>query len=206
MPPGPNDVTIGVLSRLTRALDRAARAGAVARTLPIYLTEFGIQSQARPARGVSCQQQAEYRAISERIAYDNPRVRVLLAVPAARRRPAQGQARLQRYRGFESGPAHRGRQGEAGARRLPAAARRPGRAASRASLWGLVRPATGATTATIQYRNGAKGSFRDLAKVTTNALGVFKATVGYRRARQYRLEWTAPDATALDGGPIRAYR
>ena len=42
--------------------------------LPIYLTEFGIQSTPDPVLGVSLQRQAEYRAISERIAYDNPRV------------------------------------------------------------------------------------------------------------------------------------
>ena len=43
-PAQPNDVTIGVLSRLTAALDRAAKAGAITRRLPIYLTEFGIES------------------------------------------------------------------------------------------------------------------------------------------------------------------
>src|SRR3954451_5263838 len=73
-PPGPNDVTIGVLSRLVRALDRAASAGAVKRGLPIYLTEFGIQSKPDPFYGVTFAQQAEYYAISERIAYNNPRV------------------------------------------------------------------------------------------------------------------------------------
>ena len=119
--------------------------------------------------------------------------------------PLKGKPALQRYSGFESGLRTAGGRAKPAlaAFRLTLAARSRG---SRASLWGIVRPATGVTTATIQYRNGAKGSFRDLAKVTTNALGVFKATVGYRRARQYRLEWTAPDATALDGGPIRAYR
>ena len=39
-----DDVTIGVLSRLTKALDRAQAAGALTKRLPIYLTEFGIQS------------------------------------------------------------------------------------------------------------------------------------------------------------------
>ena len=73
-PTQPNDVTIGVLSRLTTALDRAAKAGAITAHLPIYLTEFGIESTPDPVRGVSLQRQSEYRAISERIAYDNPRV------------------------------------------------------------------------------------------------------------------------------------
>jgi hypothetical protein len=42
------DVTLGVLSRLEVALDRAGKARALPRGLPIYLTEFGIQS--RPDR------------------------------------------------------------------------------------------------------------------------------------------------------------
>jgi hypothetical protein len=50
VPSGPNNVTIGVLPRLTKALDRAAAAGVVARRLPVYLTEFGVQSSACSAR------------------------------------------------------------------------------------------------------------------------------------------------------------
>jgi hypothetical protein len=73
-PPQPNDVTIGVLSRLETALNKAAKAGAVTAKLPLYLTEFGIESKPDPVRGVSLQRQSEYRAISERIAYDDPRV------------------------------------------------------------------------------------------------------------------------------------
>ncbi|HEV2774784.1 MAG TPA: hypothetical protein VGV90_04265, partial [Solirubrobacteraceae bacterium] len=41
-PPQKDDVTIGALSRLTNALNRARSAGALTKRLPIYLTEFGI--------------------------------------------------------------------------------------------------------------------------------------------------------------------
>src|SRR3954451_13705583 len=54
-----DDVTIGVLSRLTRALDYYGRKGRIRRNMPIYLTEFGIQSKPDPFIGVSYQQQAE---------------------------------------------------------------------------------------------------------------------------------------------------
>ena len=57
-----------MLSRLTTALDRAGRTGAIPQRLPVWLTEFGIQSVPDPAFGVSFLRQAEYRAISERIA------------------------------------------------------------------------------------------------------------------------------------------
>ena len=44
MPEDKNDVTIGVISRLVKALDRAGKAGGLPKHLRIYLTEFGIQS------------------------------------------------------------------------------------------------------------------------------------------------------------------
>ena len=104
VPSGRNDVTIGSLSRLTRALDRASRRHKLKRRMPVYLTEFGIQSTPDPLYGVSQLRQNEFRAISERIAYDNYRVQVVLAVPAARRQPPRARApRLSRYPGFESG-------------------------------------------------------------------------------------------------------
>ncbi len=61
------DVTIGVLPRLVKALDRYAKGPG---KLPVYITEFGIQSKPDPIYGVSQQRQAEYRAISEKIAYE----------------------------------------------------------------------------------------------------------------------------------------
>src|SRR3954451_1060347 len=102
VPPGPNDVMIGALSRLTRALDKAAAAGVVKKSLPVYLTEFGIQSTPDPFVGVSLQRQAEYRSYSERIAYYNPRVKAfsqyLLTDDEER-----GTTDEQKYSGFESG-------------------------------------------------------------------------------------------------------
>ena len=68
------NVTIGVLSRLTRTLDHYARMGRIRRGLPVYLTEFGIQSRPDPYVGVSWQRQAEFRSISEWYAWRNPRV------------------------------------------------------------------------------------------------------------------------------------
>src|SRR3954451_2841993 len=51
-PHNPDDVTIGVLSRLTRALDAESRKHRIRRGMPIYLTEFGIQSKPDPFIGV----------------------------------------------------------------------------------------------------------------------------------------------------------
>jgi hypothetical protein len=202
-PPGPNDVTIGVLSRLTRALDRAARAGRIARHMPIWLTEFGIQSKPDPLLGVSLARQAEYQAISERIAYNNPRVVSFSQYLLRDDNPRPG-PRLSRYSGFESGLMTAGGKAKPSmqAFRLPLAAKRSG---SRASLWGLVRPATGTTTADIYVADRHK-PFHKLRSVTTDARGYWRFTTGYRSGRRFRVSWTAPDGTVYKGPPIRAYR
>jgi hypothetical protein len=202
-PPGHNDVTIGVLSRLTRALDRAGRAGRIARRMPIWLTEFGIQSKPDPLLGVSLARQAEYQAISERIAYDNPRVvsfsQYLLRDDLPRRGP-----RLARYGGFESGLMTSAGKPKPAMQsfRLPLAARRRG---SRVSLWGLVRPATGSTSVVILVADRHK-SFHRLRTVSTNVAGYWRARTAYRAGRRFRAEWTAADGTVFRGPPIRAYR
>ena len=74
VPSNRETVTIGSLSRMTRALDAAARAGALPGHLPLYITEFGVMSRPNPYQGVPVAQQAEYEAMAEQIAYRNPRV------------------------------------------------------------------------------------------------------------------------------------
>jgi hypothetical protein len=68
------------------------------------------------------------------------------------------------------------------------------------SLWGLVRPATGAVTAEIQVDDPGS-SFRKLRTVRTNARGYFTVRVGYRRGRKYRLRWEG-----AVGAPVGAYK
>jgi hypothetical protein len=201
-PPGPDDVTIGVLSRLTRALDRGARAGAIARRMPIWLTEFGIQSKPDPLLGVSLARQAEYQAISERIAYNNPRVVAFSQYLLRDDLPRSG-PRLARYGGFESGlMTSSGKpKPSMAAFRLPLAAKRRG---SRVSLWGLIRPAAGPTTAVVMVADRHK-KFHELRTITTGARGYWTLNTSYRAGRRFRVQWTAPDGTVFRGPPIRAY-
>jgi hypothetical protein len=198
-----DDVTIGVLGRLTTALDRAARAGAVTARLPIYLTEFGIQSVPDPYYGVSFARQNEYRAIAERIAYDNPRVAAFSQYLLTDDKPREGVPESERYSGFESGlitssgerkPSYEGF-------RLPVAARR---LHGKVSLWGLVRPATGPQTVVVEISDGGRG-FHTLATVTTNALGYWRLRTGDRKGRRWRVVWKAPDATVYTAPAVRAY-
>jgi hypothetical protein len=203
-PTQPNDVTIGVLSRLSAVLDRAAKAGAITSHLPIYLTEFGIESTPDPVRGVSLQRQSEYRAISERIAYYNPRVVAFSQYLLRDDLPRAGVPALARYPGFETGlftSAGKSKPSYDGFR-LPLVVRRT--SATRVSLWGLVRSAAGATTASIEVRSKG-GSFHALTTVHTNARGYFTESAANASGREWRLVWQAPDGATFRGTPTRAY-
>jgi hypothetical protein len=193
-----DDVTIGSLSRLTRALDRARRAHAVRRRVDLYLTEFGVQSRPDPYAGVSETRQAEYRSIGERIAYRNSRVRAFSQYLMRDDLPREGRPYV-RYSGFESGLRHSdGEQKRAyDAFRLPLVATR-GR---RTSLWGLVRPADGATKVKIEYRNRGSSRWRTLKHDRTNSRGYWSTTTSYRKGRSYRVRWES-----FTGATTRAYR
>jgi hypothetical protein len=198
--PDVDDVSIGALDRLVAALDKAARAGAIARHMPIYLTEFGIQSKPDPIAGVGLRRQAEYLAISERIAYANPRVAAFSQYLMRDDKPRKG-SRLERYSGFETGlktssgrrkPAYDGFM-------LPLAVKRYG---SSDVLWGRVRPATGPTEVTVQHKVGG-GGWKELKVVTTS--GVYGLRADHARKQRYRAEWKRPGGGTITGPPIRAY-
>ena len=195
--PGPrDDVTIGVLGRITSALKRAERAGALPRRTGLYLTEFGVQSKPDPFIGVSRAKQAEYISISERIAYRNPRVKSFSQYLMRDDQPRSG-SRFTRYGGFESGlrrsdgrikPAYH-------AFRLPLAVKKR-------SAWGRVRPAGGVTTVELLAKRGKSWSL--LRTITTDARATFKVRVPKRK--RYRLRWTAPDGAVHLGAKVRSYR
>lgn len=196
-PSDPEHVTIGVLSRLTRALDRAARARAVPANLGIYLTEFGIQSYPDRTSGVPLARQAEYLAVAERIAYANPRVKAFsqyLLHDDARREDGS-------YGGFETGlRTAAGRKKPAyEAFRLPLAVADYGRSDV---LWGRVRPYPQKTEVTILAARRGR-PFRPLRTVETNSRGVFGMRADHVRGQRYRVRWTSPEGTTHTGPPIR---
>jgi hypothetical protein len=197
-----SSVTISVLSRLTNALNLAARAGAIAGGLPVYLTEFGVQSKPNKYLGVPVSQQAEFDAIAEHIAYSNPRV-ASFSQYLLRDDPLSGSGAVGGV-GFQTGL-----QYVTGARKplyfgfpLPLTVSKVGR--SSYSLWGLVRPATGATNVTVLVRKPHARSFRKLKVVRTNGSGYWtlrSSTPGI----SWRVQWRSPSGVAYSGPAIRAY-
>lgn len=199
-PPGRNDVTIGVLSRLVRALDRAGRAGAVRKRLPVYLTEFGIQSSPDRYLGVPVRRQNEQRALAERIAWSTPRVKAFSQYLLRDDAPIEGVPARERYGRFESGLKYNTghRKPAFSGFRLPLAALRKG---SRVSLWGMVRPATGRVDVEIQVKDRKSKRFRRLKTVRTNSRGYLLTNTLLKRGRRYRLKWGN-----VVSPPVRVYK
>ncbi len=206
VPPERSDVTIGVLSRLERALDLAARAGAIRSGMPIYLTEFGVQSKPNRYLGVSPAKQVEYDALAEYMAWRNPRVAAF----------SQYLLRDDPLGGAPGAGVHGGRVGfQSGleyvngslkplysAWPVPLVVSRRGRGFT---LWGLARPATGATTVTVLVKARGAKRYRVLRTATTDSQGYWSFTSTVAGA-DWRVRWTSPAGVKYEGPPIGATR
>jgi hypothetical protein len=185
-PPKRDDVSIGTLGRLASALSKAGKARALKRGAGLWLTEFGVQSKPDPYVGVDQRRQSEWRSIGEWLSWKTPRVKAFSQYLMRDDLPRSSGAR---YAGFESGL--RTAKGTAkkayNGFRLALVADRASR--GRVNLWGHVRPASGPTRATVQYRSG--GRWRTLKSVRTDRHGVFTARTTYRTGRCYRLRWSS---------------
>ena len=206
VPPERDDVMIGTLSRLENALNLAARAGAINANIPIYLTEVGVQSKPNPYLGVSPAKQAEYDAISEYIAYRDPRVaafsQYLLKDGAVGGAPGSGAHGG--FVGFQSGLEYISGKPKPlySAWPVPLVVFRQGRGYS---LWGLARPATGATKVTILVKTRGARKYRVLKTQATNSLGYWSFTSGVS-GTSWRVRWTSPAGVKYEGPPIGVNR
>ncbi len=192
-PANPDQVTIGTLSRLSNAIDRAAAAHAIPRRVPIFLTEFGVESKPNPL-GVSLTEQVEYDAVSEKIAYEDPGV-ASFSQYLLEDEPPHG-----REKGYRTGleTSNGGRKLLYYAFPLPLVVTRTG---SGYSLWGHVRPATGVTKLKVYVQPPGGGSFRTLAVVTTNSSGYWtlhSSTAG----SHWRVSWRSPAGVAYNGPSV----
>ena len=194
-PANADNVTIGVLSRLTSALDRSARAGALPRRLPIYVTEFGVQSFPDHVFGVSLAKQSDFRSLAERMAYSNPRVKsfsqyLLRDDATVDHSHSAFESGLILFKSGRAKPSFEGF-------RLPLVVSPA--AHGRVGLWGLVRPAHGtAGSLTIQFNDRGHG-WKTLATQHYGSTGYWKRTVGAKAGRAWRVVWQAPGGTTYTG-------
>jgi hypothetical protein len=198
-----DDVQIGTLSRLSSALDKAAAAHAIPAHTSIYLTEFGVQSLPNQL-GVSLAKQAEFDAISERIAWLNPRV-AAFSQYLLKDDPKGGGAGSSVHGGtvgFQTGL-----ETAAGKAKplykawpIPLTVSKHGHGFS---LWGLVRPAQGATKVTVLVRSKSSSKYQVLKTVTTESRGYW--TLGSSTAGAFwRVRWKSPAGVTYEGPPIAA--
>lgn len=183
--PKAGDVTYQSMSRLSAFLDQAAKGKAINAKVPIYFTEFGLQSKPDTFAALTQQQQLEARARAERSAYYNRRVRAFSqylltddletgGFQSGLRLAKNGAPKLA-FNGF----------------RLMIDAKPSG---GKVSVWGMVRNPTGVSTVTVQVSTN-NGAFTKLRTVTTKSNGVFTLTDRVRTKARYRFTVTTPEGT-----------
>jgi hypothetical protein len=192
-----DDVTYRDLPKLVTAVDKAAKAGAINSSVPIYLTEFGIQSYPDKLLGLPPQSQLEARARVERTAYENKRIKGFSQYLLTDDDSTGGFQTGLVYATGKPKPAF-------DAFRLTLDAKPV--TSKKTSLWGLVRPATAASTVAIEKRSKSSGAFKAWKKVKTKSNGAFTVTdTSSSSTTQYRYRWTSPTGK-LTSPYVRVYK
>ncbi|HEX6654584.1 MAG TPA: hypothetical protein VF153_00060 [Candidatus Limnocylindria bacterium] len=196
-----NYIAIGSISRLTRALQRAYRAGATATRLPVWITEFGIESYPEPSNrfGEPPLRQAEFLGISEYLLWRNPQVdafgQYLLTDDPGKYNYLAFQTGL-RWANGKAKPAYSSFPMTLVARRI---------GSGEVVLWGHVRPGAGVRQVELSARDGPDQPAYTLANAYTNDDGYFHLIAPDRSGREFRA--TTVSAGRLLLGPfIRSYR
>jgi hypothetical protein len=183
-PKGKGDITLAVLSRLTHVLSLGAKGHAIKRGLPIYFTEYGIQTDPpNPQYGIPPSKQAEYLNQADYTAYKNRSVKSVSQYELIDEAdPTVFQTGLEFHNGTPK-PSY-------DAYRLPIWVTRKG---GSSSIWLWVRPA-GGSPQTVQIQHDTGGGFQTVATKTTNGRGF--ATVSQSgTSGTWRIAWTAPSGT-----------
>lgn len=200
--PSRTTISIGSLGRLTTALRRAAAAHATRGRLPVYVTEFGIQSYPKPAAqfGVSQLRQVEYMGIAEYLLYRDTQVRsygqYLMGDDAGN--PVDHLTFTSGLRFADDKP-----KLSYSAFALSLVARRIG--GGRVELWGHVRPGSGQRLVGLGYQD-PDGSTGTLLPVSTNQDGYFDTITADHPGRKWRAQCTLPGGRQLLGPYLREYK
>jgi hypothetical protein len=193
-------ISIGSIGRLVAALRRVAQAGGTTERLPVYVTEYGIESYPQGGFGVSPQRQAEYLGIAEYLLWRNPWVKAfaqyLLDDDRNPRELLSFQTGLRFTSGFPK-PAY-----DAFPITLVARRTRLGGV----ELWGHVRPGEGPYRVGVRYRDGEVGAGQLLNFEQTDRDGYFRIDTGWRSGRQWQASCELANGAILQGPFIRSYR
>lgn len=193
--PRQNLINLATIGRLTKALNKARRARGVTRRLPIYVTEYGIESVPDRKFGVSQLRQAEFIAISEFLMYRNGRIRSF------------GQYLMQDDAGnaqvnFQTGLRFSDGREKVSYDAFPIAlvAQRRSERSKTVKIWGHVRPRGAPFNVSVEINGG-----RVLRRISTNAAGYFQFRTRFRKGRRYSATAVLQDGTTLTGPFVRVY-
>jgi len=185
-----DDVTIGNLHRLVRALNRLGRKNRLKRArMKIWVAEFGYQTDPPDPFQTPIGKVPRFLGQSEWLSYRNPRVashsQYLL-------RDVQDTAGFQTGIRFAGG---RAKPGVYNAYRLPFFVRKRG--SGRVQAWGGIRAAGKGQRVTVQSKRG--GKWRRLGRATTAKRGYFRKTFRVAGAgkRKYRFKGAGRTSVAL---------
>ncbi|HWE33571.1 MAG TPA: hypothetical protein VG410_08810 [Solirubrobacteraceae bacterium] len=204
-------VSLANLSALERALDQIFATYGVGRQLPIYLTEYGYETNPpNPVRGVSPQHQAAWLDQAQYMAWKDPRVRALsqfLLVDSLpdTKFPVNSSGYWSTFQtGLEY--ANGGLKPSFLAYLLPIYLPVTSFQHGNSLLvWAMLRPAPSGSKqhALVQWRALGGGSYRTLANVTTNdASNVLEAHVQPPGSGMIRIQWRTPAGLVLDSRPV----
>jgi hypothetical protein len=191
-------INLATIGTLAKALKKARAAGATTQRLPIYVTEYGVESVPDRKFGVSQLQQAEYLSISEYLMYRNATIRTY------------GQYLMQDDKGNAQINFQTGLRNADGTKKIaydafPIAlvAQRVNEKRHRVKIWGHVRPKGGPYTVTVKAR-GAGGA-HTIKTIHSSAGGYFQFSSPFRKGRRYSASTRLADGTQLTGPYVRSY-
>jgi hypothetical protein len=191
-----DDVTLSGIPRLTRTLDRAQRAYGKSARLPIWLTEYGYQTDPPdPTIGVSFARQATWLDDATYLAFRNKRIasfaQFLLVDDGPLR---QYKASDPRYWGtFQTGLVTLdGKHKPAYASfKRPISLMRRGRGLR---VFGQLRTA-GGRTADVQFKSRGSKKWKSVRRGTANDHGFVVVAVSRARRGAYRIAWSGDGAS-----------
>lgn len=205
----PAFVPLANLGRLEHALDAVFQAYGVSRRLPIYLTEYGYETNPpNPYRGVSPQLQALFLDEAEYLAWQDARVvtlnQFLLYDSLPNRAFPKGSPGY--WSTFQTGLLYADGKPKPSlmAYRLPIYLPHPVVGAGHTVLvWAMLRdaPRGSRQTAQIEWRRSSRSPYRTLQRVTVTARSeVLTDTVRVPGAGELRVQWRSP------GGQLQVSR
>jgi len=201
----PNFVPLANIGRLERGLDQIFATYGVNRQLPIWITEYGYETNPpNPFRGVSPVKQAAYIDQAQYLAWRDPRIRSMaqfLFVDSAPN-PSFPKGSNGYWSTFQTGLLYQG----GGPKPALAAYEVPidlpqksFQAGSKVFVWGMVRAAPNRVTQHVQLQwRRRRGTWSAVARLSTsNADGFLTANVKLPGSGAVRLAWRASSGRVL---------